>query len=758
MWATLENQPDTEAIDSFYAMGYEQVPNDSYFYDINNLIALKPSGARIYKSGPRQGLYLSGDADFRNANIGINRNDNYMTLFLSMFHPPEDGNYRFRCDGTDNRATIWLDLDQDGVFEINGGKGSERMDENIINFTSDWVELSEDQAYKIAVAHGEWGGGSRLRPWIMIPGDDTWHVIDPSDPTQAGFWRVPLDDTITDQLSAFTFFKHGGVSAMDLKNGKFGVSHPLESSILSYESTVTLNNQRWYHLHKQVDASLGLTQLYVDGNLAINESFDTNLAIEESIESEWIIGSGTISSTVDEIRVSNTVRSTDWILGSFENQKDNPTFPTVQDSLIGPPSFTSANRFVIPAEQSFSHIARATGNPTAFVGSGLPSGLLLNPADGNLSGTPSTAGLYNPSLRAVYANGTQAFQSYEIEVLAGAPDIEMSTPQSGGASSLQIPFEVLATGGDDPVVWALVDPVDQGTEFYKWKYRFNLGVQSLGTGSSLVGGLAPDQSYYVRLYAVNSVGDDWTGKVFFIRTQPKASSLPFGLAMWFDATQLSGPREETNATLADGMQVSTWVDLSGMDRHMNIVKGDPTIALDGYEGREVVDFDGNDQIISTYDFASTDLGTWRNGGYTAFGVSRYTGGRSNRVISSRGQNWIMGHHGNRNGRFFFNGWVHGGSASDTKFHIWEIKQEGRSDNGNPYSTVYADGIELANNQNSNNWWFHPGQLSFGGWADLGETSNCQVAEFLIFQGLLADTDRLTIEGYLSHKWGIDLPS
>ena len=33
------------------------------------------------------------------------------------------------------------------------------------------------------------------------------------------------------------------------------------------------------------------TTLSVDGNLAINESFDTNLGIEEEIESEWIIGS-----------------------------------------------------------------------------------------------------------------------------------------------------------------------------------------------------------------------------------------------------------------------------------------------------------------------------------------------------------------------------------------------------------------------------------------------------------------------------------
>ena len=58
MWANLENQPDTKAMDSFYAVGFEQSPNDSYFNNINNLIALKPSGSRIYKSGPRQGLYL----------------------------------------------------------------------------------------------------------------------------------------------------------------------------------------------------------------------------------------------------------------------------------------------------------------------------------------------------------------------------------------------------------------------------------------------------------------------------------------------------------------------------------------------------------------------------------------------------------------------------------------------------------------------------------------------------------------------------
>ena len=39
-----------------------------------------------------------------------------------------------------------------------------------------------------------------------------------------------------------------------------------------------------------------------------------------------------------------------------------------------------------------------------------------------------------------------------------------------------------------------------------------------------------------------------------------------------------------------------------------------------------------------------------------------------------------------------------------------------------------------------------------------EFSNCQVGEFLLLQGEIDETDRLLIEGYLAHKWGIALPS
>ena len=92
--------------------------------------------------------------------------------------------------------------------------------------------------------------------------------------------------------------------------------------------------------------------------------------------------------------------------------------------------------------------------------------------------------------------------------------------------------------------------------------------------------MEPDKFYYIRLYAYNSAGEDWTGKEFFTRTQPAKSNLPNTLAMWFDAADISG----TGDAADPGMEVSTWVDKSGYSRNMDIRVGDPSVAFDGVGG------------------------------------------------------------------------------------------------------------------------------------------------------------------------------
>ena len=103
------------------------VPNDSYFNNIESLLALTPTGSRIMSKGPGQGFYINGDAAFIAAGIGITNIDNYMSLFVGMFKAPETGDYQFRCTNKDDRATIWLDLDQDLTFETAGDSGNEMM-------------------------------------------------------------------------------------------------------------------------------------------------------------------------------------------------------------------------------------------------------------------------------------------------------------------------------------------------------------------------------------------------------------------------------------------------------------------------------------------------------------------------------------------------------------------------------------------------------------------------------------------------------
>ena len=156
-------------------------------------------------------------------------------------------------------------------------------------------------------------------------------------------------------------------------------------------------------------------------------------------------------------------------------------FPLKANSLTGPPSFASA-AFHHFSGEPFNHAKQLW--PLAYVANGLPIGLLLSPVDGNLSGVPTMAGTYTPTLRAVYADGSSALENYSFNVLASPPQISISVPQGVDASTLLVPFEILSTGGEDPVVLVVADTVDQGTDLYKWQYRFDLGPMGLGASTT----------------------------------------------------------------------------------------------------------------------------------------------------------------------------------------------------------------------------------------------------------------------------------
>ena len=67
--------------------------------------------------------------------------------------------------------------------------------------------------------------------------------------------------------------------------------------------------------------------------------------------------------------------------------------------------------------------------------------------------------------------------------------------------------------------------------------------------------------------------------------------------MWFDGEDVSGDKSKA----PDGFSITRWWDKSGRNRHMENVLGDPVVKHDGFEGRAVVDFDGNDRMNTSYD-------------------------------------------------------------------------------------------------------------------------------------------------------------
>ena len=80
--------------------------------------------------------------------------------------------------------------------------------------------------------------------------------------------------------------------------------------------------------------------------------------------------------------------------------------------------------------------------------------------------------------------------------------------------------------------------------------------------------------------------------------------------------------------------MTNWLDQSGLNRHADTATGEPGV-VPGPGGKEVVRFDGDDYLSTTYEFLPAE--------YTVISVARYTGpDMFARVISSPDVNWLFG--------------------------------------------------------------------------------------------------------------------
>jgi autotransporter-associated beta strand protein len=170
-------------------------------------------GEAILTDGPgNRGLDFNGDGEFI-ATGAIGQNDNYSDLFLTTLTvgPGQGGVWNFRINMHDDPAGIWLDLDQDGVFESgNGGLGDANGE--LIAWNGGCcaqrdlksVTLAEGE-YAMAFTHREGGGGSQIDITFAAPGIGE-RTIKPTDPAQDGLWSVIGGADAADDL----FFSDAG--------------------------------------------------------------------------------------------------------------------------------------------------------------------------------------------------------------------------------------------------------------------------------------------------------------------------------------------------------------------------------------------------------------------------------------------------------------------------------------------------------------------------------------------------------------------
>jgi hypothetical protein len=171
----------------FEGYGFIQRPDHSYMNDIETLRALTPSGSAVVQSeSGGDGMSFMSNADFVNAGIGIDTPDNFMSLFMSDFTPSATGNYEFQISNRDDMATMWIDLNQDGIFQSSNNEKLGGPD----NFYSAVHSLTANQVYKLAIGHGEYNGHDKFKAWIKTPSLTSWTVIKPLAANQNGLFSV----------------------------------------------------------------------------------------------------------------------------------------------------------------------------------------------------------------------------------------------------------------------------------------------------------------------------------------------------------------------------------------------------------------------------------------------------------------------------------------------------------------------------------------------------------------------------------------
>ena len=193
----------------------------------------------------------------------------------------------------------------------------------------------------------------------------------------------------------------------------------------------------------------------------------------------------------------------------------------------------------------------------------------------------------------------------------------------------------------------------------------------------------------------------------------------------------------------NGSQITLWSDSSGNGRDFDQYRGRPKVLFNqDLDNQKVVSFDGYSQLYSTVDFGSLI------DSYSISALIRHTGGENKTVIGSIGTSWGFGL-GDDSSSFWKMGTnlVNPASSADQNWHILTgiIKTDETLE-------LWRDGFLILQESIPNRTDSKPALLSFGGAQANTDFSNSEIAEVLLYDRALKDSERRDIEDHLRLKW------
>src|SRR5262249_18045786 len=156
---------------------------------------------------------------------------------------------------------------------------------------------------------------------------------------------------------------------------------------------------------------------------AATSNFGKNIAVANGSYPGSCVDCVTFKGAIDEVRVSSTARSSDWIKTEYNNQSSPGTFMSTgaEESVSSAPAMTMSPAALPAGTVGMAYpattvTATASVAPCKWSATGLPPGLTFNTGTGTISGTPTTAtgSPFSVTVKVTDSNSATATKNYSL--------------------------------------------------------------------------------------------------------------------------------------------------------------------------------------------------------------------------------------------------------------------------------------------------------------------------------------------------------